>query len=324
MKIKLFNIPALAILAVAMFSFRYGFLTQQEGFSPFLNDWQYALLVLSCVLIAAGGFLMNNTYGVGREDKSGLSEATVYNIYIALNVVGVGIGYYLANLGEKPMYLGIFVVGAATLYLYATSLKQSLLISNILLALIMTLPLVAIGVFNMYFGLTNINYSMAKPMFEVLLDYIIFSFIINLILTFINDLTNSDADYNAGLNTLPITLGRARTVKILLGLCILPVLAVVVYGKVYLINLPFALAFVLLFLGGPLVFCIIKLWNGATQKEFRQMESALKLVLLFTALSIAVISFNIKLKADAETKTEGLQTDTGIGFAPQAAVFKGA
>ena len=86
MNIKLFNIPALILLAVSMFAIRYGFLTQQDGFAPALNHWQFALLVLSAVLIAAGGFLMNNAFGAGREQNATISEATGYNIYIALNV----------------------------------------------------------------------------------------------------------------------------------------------------------------------------------------------------------------------------------------------
>jgi 4-hydroxybenzoate polyprenyltransferase len=324
MKIKLFNIPALVLLAVCMFAFRYGFLTQQEGFIPALNEWQYALLVLSCVLIGAGGFLMNNAFGAGRDNNPGITEATGYNIYIGLNVVAMGIGYYIANLYERPVYMGIFIVGSATLYLYATSLKQSFLISNILLALVITLPLAAIGIFNIYYALTDENFGIARLMFKVLLDYLIFTFVINLILTFVNDLANSDADYNAGLNTLPIALGRARATRIVFGLAVIPAAAVLFYAKQYLIDLTWALCFVLVFIGGPLAFVLIKLWGATSPKDYRQLEGALKLVLLFTALSVGVITFNIKQKKDAETKTEGLQTDTGIGFAPQAAVFTGA
>jgi 4-hydroxybenzoate polyprenyltransferase len=294
MKIKLFNIPALALLAVCMFAFRYGFLIQQPGFTPALNGWQYALLVLSCVLIAAGGFLINNTFGVGREHKAQLTEATVYNLYIALNIVAAGIGYYIANIGEKPMYLGIFVVAAATLYLYATSLKQTFLISNILLALVMTLPLVAIGIFNIYYVLSPETFALTRLMFEVLLDYIVFGFVINLILTFINDLANTDADYNAGLSTMPIVLGRARAVKIVLGFTLIPVALVLYYCQSHLLNLPVALGFVLLFVCGPLVYMLIKLWGAGSRKDFTHLEGLLKLVLLSTALSIVVITLTVK------------------------------
>ncbi len=324
MNIRLFNIPTLILLAVCMFAFRYGFLTQQNGFAPALNEWQYALLVLAGVLVAAGGFLMNNAFSAGRENNTGISEATGYNIYIALNIVAVGIAYYLSNLFDKPMYAGIFVVASASLYLYATSLKQSLLVSNIIMAVVCTLPLVAIGVFNIYFALNEVTIGTARPIFLILLDYIVFTFVINLILTFVNDLANSDADYNAGLNTLPILLGRARTQKIILALSIIPAAMLLYYGQEYLINLPYALGFVLLFVGGPLAYMLIKLWNARTSGDFKHIEGVLKLVVLFTALSIGVITFNIKLKQDAKEQTEKPQADTGVGLAPQAAVFEGA
>jgi 4-hydroxybenzoate polyprenyltransferase len=319
---KLFNIPALVLLAVCMFIFRYGFLTQQPGFVPALNEWQYALLVLSSVLIAAGGFLMNNAFGYGREDKQPISEAKGYNIYLALNITGVGIGYYIANLAERPMFTGIFIVAAATLYIYATSLKQTIVVSNIILALVITLPVIGIGIFNIYYALIEENRAYTATLFDLLLDYSIFTFVIALLLTFINDLATTDADYNAGINTLPIALGRTRTIKIVLAFTLLPVAMLVYYGQEYIINLTYALGFGILFLLGPLVYFIIKLWNAATQKDFRHLEKVLQLLLLFTALSIAAITYNINIniKKNAEEKTEQIQANTGIRIATQAAV----
>jgi 4-hydroxybenzoate polyprenyltransferase len=317
---KLFNIPALLVLTVSMFAFRYGFLTQQEYFVPALNDWQYALLVLSCVLIAAGGFLMNNAFGYGQEDKQPISEAKGYNIYGALNLVAFGIGYYIASLADKPIYMGIFLAGAATLYIYATSLKQTIIISNILLALVVTLPLIAIGIFNIYYGLTEANQPYASLLFKVLLDYSVFIFTISLILTFIYDLANADADYNAGICTLPIAIGRARTIKIVLGLTIIPVAMLLYYGQSYIINLTYGLGYGLLFIMGPLVYFGIKLFKAGSPKDFKHLANVLQLLLLFTSISIAVITYNINIKKDAEKKTEQIQANTGIRFAAKATV----
>jgi 4-hydroxybenzoate polyprenyltransferase len=302
--LKLINLPELLLLAIGMFVFRYGFLTEQRigqvEILPALNDWQYALLVLSCVFIAAGGFFINNTSGVGHKATS-LSEAQSYNLYIVFTIIGVGLGYYIANYTGKPMFTGIFVVAAATIYIYSTSLKQTLLVSNIIIALTIALPIVAIGIFNFYPLLTiyddpNVLVRLAS-LFDTLLDYGIFTFTIGVLLTFVNDLANTDNDHNSGISTLPIILGKDRTVKIVCALAILPMAMLLYFANTYLIGLMWALGYGLLFLLGPIIYFVIKMWSARTQKDFRHLEVVLKLVLLFTAISIAVITFNIKYNA---------------------------
>jgi len=317
---KLFNIPVLVLLAVVMFIFKYGFLDCQPDLIIALNNWQYALMVLSCMLIAAGGFFMNNVFGVGKDAHPHITEAKGYNIYMIINIVALGIGYYIANYTGHGAFVGIFIVGAGTLYIYATSLKQTLLISNILIALLIALPVVLIGIFTLYPIITSNNQPMLAQLFDLMIDYAIFSFITGLILTFVNDLANTDNDYNAGLNTLPIILGRARTLKIVLALSLIPVALLLYYLQAYIINLTYALAYAILFILGPLVYLLIRLWNAANPKDFKHLEKVLQLLLLFTALSVAVLTYNINIKRNAEEKTEQLQANTGIGLTPQAAV----
>jgi len=317
---KLFNIPALLLLAVSMFVFKYGFLDQEPDIFTALSHWQYALMVFACVLIAAGGFFMNNVFGVGKEPHPQITEAKGYNIYIALNLVAIGIGYYIANYIGKGAFTGIFIVAAGTLYIYATSLKQTLIVSNIIIALIIALPVVTIGIFTLYPVITPDNQPIMGRLFDLLLDYAIFSFIIGLIMTFITDLANTDADYNAGLTTLPIVLGRARTIKIVLAFTLLPVGLIVYYLESYIINLTYALGYAILFILGPLVYMLIKLWSAAASKDFKHLEKVLQLLLLFVALSVAVLTYNINLKRNATEKTEQIQANTGIRIAAQAAI----
>ena len=293
---KLLNIPDLIILALSLFIFRYGFISAQEAIMPALNDWQYALLAFSCVFIAAGAYFLNNTSGIGHGEN-GVSEAQSYNVYLVFTVLGGALGYYIADFTGKPMFVVIFVVAAAVLYVYTTSLKQTILISNILIAFTSILPVVAIGIFNFFPLLIPETKSMLSVLFSLLLDYASFIFVITLLLTFAQDLANTDSDYNAGINTLPIALGKDRTIKIVCGLTILPITMILYYVNTYLINLMWAMGFCLLFLLGPIIYFAIKLWNSKTQKDFAQLVTVMKLVLFFTSVSIAVITFNIKYNA---------------------------
>ena len=295
--IKLYGLQNVLLLAFGMFAFKYGFLDKQANVALALNHWQYALMVLACMLIAAGGAFINNVAGVGKENTTQYSEATAYNIYIALTLAGVGLGYYIANFTGRPMFSGVFIAGAATLYIYATSLKQTILVSNILISLTLTLPIVAIGIFTLFPVLTNDNRPLLAILFRIMLDYALFIFVTGLLITFVKDLATNDDDYNSGITTLPIALGRARALKIVLAFTIVPIAMLFYYGNTYIIDLTLALGYGSLFIFGPLVYFVIKVWSAKTQKDFLHLENVLRVVLFFTLLSIVVITLNIEWNA---------------------------
>jgi 4-hydroxybenzoate polyprenyltransferase len=53
----------------------------------------------------------------------------------------------LSNVILKPSFAAIFILIAATLYIYATSLKQMLLLGNIVVALLLSFSVIIIGIF---------------------------------------------------------------------------------------------------------------------------------------------------------------------------------
>lgn len=295
--LKYFDLPGLLILAIGMLTFKVGFLDKQAGSLQTLGMGHYLLLILATVLVAGAGFFMNNAFGYGKDTNPDITEGKGYNIYIALNLAGIGIIYYLSDMLGKPMLLtGLYVTAAATMYFYATSLKEMVVVSNLLVALLTGLPVLAIGLFQLY-PLMGIATEESKPvlalLFRIFIDYSVFTAVIGLGLSLLYDLANSDADYNQGLNTLPILIGRDRAAKVAAGLLVLPIVLFVYYCDKYLLQLLYAVAYGLVFVVGLLAYAIIKVLQAKTAKEFDHIVSIVKLVLLFTAFSIAVITFNI-------------------------------
>ncbi|RZJ56806.1 MAG: prenyltransferase, partial [Flavobacterium sp.] len=294
--LRLINYKYLALLAIAQLVFRYGFLELQANLPIALSDWQYALFVLSSVCIAGGGFLINNVISAGRISAESLqtnykiSESKAYNFYAALNIIGVGIGFYLANYIGSSGFALLFIAISGTLYLYASSLRQSLLIGNFIIAIIAALAIIGIGIFNLYPVITATNRPQLSLLFRLFIDYGIFTFFIVLVLTFVRDLIDSDTDYNSGATSLPIALGRGRTAKVAFAVAIIPVALLLYYANTYIVTLLWALIYGLVFILGPLIYFLIKIWSAATRKEFVQLGKVLDMVLFFTALSIAVIT----------------------------------
>ena len=305
--LKLIRYQNLLMLAFMQFVFRYGFLKLQN-IPLALADWQYGLLVLSTVLIAAAGYVINDIFDQSTDTENkpdkvivgkSITETRAYNIYVALNVTGVGIGFYLSNVILKPGFAAVFILIAATLYIYATSLKQMLLLGNIVVALLLSFSVVIIGIFDLYPAIDAGNQSVMANLFSVLLDYALFAFMINFIREIVKDLEDLHGDSAQGMKTLAIILGIDKTSKFIFVLGLIPIVSLLVYINNYFVanDLFIATIYAFLFVVAPLIYFTLKIWTAKTKKEFNGLSLLLKWILLFGILSIVVITLNIKCNA---------------------------
>ena len=305
--LNLIRYKNLLMLAFMQLIFRYGFLKLQK-IDLALSDWQYGLLVLSTVLIAAAGYVINDIFDqeTDRNNKptkvivgKSISENKAYNIYAILNVSGVAIGFYLSNVIMRPNFAAIFILIAATLYIYATSLKQMLLIGNIVVALLLALSVIIIGVFDIFPATHSGNQELMASLFSILLDYAIFAFMINFLREIVKDLEDFDGDYKQGMKTLAIYLGINKTSKLVCALSIIPILCLLNYMNTYLItnNLIVAVIYGLLFILGPMLYFSIKIATAQSKTEFIHLSKVLKWILFFGIVSVLIITLNIQWNA---------------------------
>ena len=305
--LKLIRYKNLLMLAFMQLLFRYAFLKQQN-IPLALNDWQYILLVLSTVLLAAAGYVINNIYDVATDTINkpndvvvgkGISETTAYNIYIGLNITGVAIGFVLANIILRPSFASLFILIASLLYFYSTTLKQIMILGNFVVALLLSVSVLIIGVFDLFPATNAENQAQMASLFSILIDYALFAFMINFIREIIKDIEDVNGDYNQGMNTLPIAIGISRSLKIALAFAIIPFISCMLYVKTYFFenNLFFATFYAFAFVLAPLLYFIVKILSAKNQKDYHHLSMVLKLILLFGILSILVINLNIKYNA---------------------------
>lgn len=285
----------------------FGFLKLQNiGLA--LTNFQFLILVLSTVSIAGAGYLINDildqdTDAINKPNRiiigNSISEKKAYNFYILLNCIGVGAGFYLSNVIEKSSFAAVFVIIAITLYLYATNLKQSLLIGNILISILIALSVLIVGIFDLYPIITYENQAFLAVVFKIIVDYSIFAFIINFLREIVKDLEDIEGDSKLGMNTLPIALGVSRATKFVFGLSFIPILVLIFYVNHYYFQnkLYYSTLYSIIFLIAPTIFFTIKMWNAKAKKDFHNLSSILKIILFFGILSILVVSLEIKYNA---------------------------
>lgn len=300
--LKLIKYQNLLLLVMMQLVFRYLFLTQSY-IDLALTDFNYILLVLSTVCIAAGGAVMQHIMNQEEDEikqpkhrlvGTKISEAAAYNWYIGLTIVGVGIGFYLANVIYKPTFASLFVLVATLLYVQATNLKQIPLLGNCITALLVAISIAVIALFDIFPATYISNKVRMSEVFGILIDYAVLGFGLTLIKELLRDLKNRATDDMLGNNTVVTRFGLNKA-KSLLGVIIVVVLgAILYYCNTFLFELTIALSFILLTMVGPLLFMGIKLITSTTQKEFALLERTLQVVLFCSILSVAVILYTLK------------------------------
>jgi 4-hydroxybenzoate polyprenyltransferase len=301
---KLIRFQNLLLLALMQLIFRFGYL-ELIKIPLSLFYWQYSLLVLATVLIAAGGYVINDIFDQEADEINkpkatiigkSISETNAYTIYAALTIAGVACGFILANSVNHPNFAIIFVLIATLLYFYASTLKQVAVIGNIVVAALLAFSVIIIGIFDIFPNTFDFNQQQMSVAFAILLDYAKFAFIINLVREIVKDCEDFKGDNLQGMRTLPIVIGVERTTKIAFALLLLPTvyLFYYIYNYLYQNELFYGIFYVFIFVIAPIIYSLIQIWNAKEKNDFHFISKILKWVIFFGILSVAVVTLNIK------------------------------
>lgn len=284
----------------------YTQLTDTNNFVA-LSHFQFVLLTVATVCIAAGGYIINDIFdqqtdAIANKRIVGVSvsESTAYNLYVIVNVLGVAIGFYLSNNFDKPSFTAFFIITSALLYVYATTLKRVAVVGNVIVALLVALSVVLIGIFDLvpstHFGneIWEGNKIQMQQAFKIITDYAIFCFLINFIREIVKDVEDTDADYASGIATLPVLIGKKRTVKMASFLGLFSSIILVYYITTYLYQYNYVVYYFLLFIVAPLLIFSFKSWSAKKQSDYKGLSLLLKIILFFGILSVFVITYSYK------------------------------
>ncbi|WP_166963389.1 geranylgeranylglycerol-phosphate geranylgeranyltransferase [Yeosuana marina] len=292
--INLIRWKNLLMIALAQYLIKYALL-QPFAVNMSLSHFEFSLLALATICIAAAGNIINDIYDIETDfinkpkqiiiGKT-ITEKTAYNLFIVFNVIGVGIGFFVSNSIGKSELFSIFVIISILLYLYASFLKQTFLIGNIIVSALVAFSIIIVGIFELIPAMTSQNQAIQLTFFKIILDYALFAFMLNFLREIAKDIEDVDGDFKTGMHTLPIVIGRERASKVLFWLSLIPLLIIIYYINTSLYKQPIAVGYFLIFLVGPLIYTSIKLFSAKTKKAFHSISNLLKLVMLFGMLSL--------------------------------------
>ncbi|HNW98876.1 MAG TPA: geranylgeranylglycerol-phosphate geranylgeranyltransferase [Bacteroidales bacterium] len=271
-----------------------------EHISPAFSHFDFALLVLSTVLIAAAGYAINDYFDIrsdriNRPDKivigKHLSRRFAMLIHTIFNIVAVLIGTYLSYKVHSYKLAPIFIIISILLWLYSVKYKSYFLVGNIIVAFVSAFTIIIVWLFDMYAlrlsGQAIIaNYRLLN---FFLWAYISYSFATSLIREIIKDIEDFEGDAKCGCSTLPVVMGVSKTKYVLIGIITI-VIASLVYIDIIIYPLHFAIIFwyILLLLVLPFVYMIYVVIIAKDKSDYSFLSNISKFIMIAGAASMAL------------------------------------
>jgi len=275
--------------------------------------WYYfVLLVLATVLIAAGGYVINDYFDIKTDliNKGKVIVGTKiprrkammwHNI---LNIIGVLIGFYISWKAGFFMMGVLFLLASGLLYFYSASYKRQFLIGNIVVAILTaTVPiLVVLYDWPALYRYYTINATSLPPInfiFYWVAGFALFAFLTTLTREIIKDIEDFEGDIAYGRNTVPVVIGElsAKVVSI----CLIIITTVLLYLTWYFfINDKITLIYISAAIVVPFLLTIYKVITGSNREQLHYASSIMKIAMLtgilYSVVVKVILSWNLLLK----------------------------
>lgn len=295
--LKLVRIENLLMIAFSQIILKYTFLNKAEILQA-LSDWKYFLLIIATISIAAAGYIINDIYDVdvdhiNKPDKvyvgTHISEKNAYNLYFILNIIGVGLGFYLSRAVGKPSIAAVFVICSALLYVYSNGLKQIPLVGNAVIAALAALSILVVGLFNIFPFIFDFNKEVMFSILSVIIDYAVLAFLLHFAREIIKTIEDIEGDKAFEITTVASYFGITVS-KIITSITLLGFIGYACYFIYYnIMHMPFVIGYFVVLLFLPTLFVIFKIIKAQTKEDFSFISKILKFIMLTTIFSLTAI-----------------------------------
>ena len=268
-----------------------------------VSNLEFSLLTLSVLLIAAGGYIINDIFDV-EADKINKPRNVYIGVtigkkkasyaYLFLSLTGLIIGIYISFSKDFQINSLIFIFTSLGLILYSKNLKKIALIGNLIVSIFISLVILLVYLFERGSEKPSSIWGAIDSIFSsitLLYFFGFFSFLITLIREIIKDIEDIDGDKIIEMKTLPIILGRKRSKSIALVLvCILILLIIIWSIDLVQLNSVYLLKYITILITLPLCYFFHQLWFAKTKKEYAALSTLLKSIMLFGILSMLLFT----------------------------------
>ncbi|MBA3704772.1 MAG: geranylgeranylglycerol-phosphate geranylgeranyltransferase [Bacteroidetes bacterium] len=295
--LKLIRVQNLLIIAFTQCMVRWCLvapLLKIRGYELQLSNFLFSLLVLSTVMVAAAGYVINDYFDINIDKINkperlvigkGVKRRVAIGAHTVMNFIAILIGFYISySIGAWKLIV-VYFFWAFGLWFYSTHFKRQFLIGNLIIAVFVALVPLVVGIYELL--LCYKVYSVPgeivsfKEIWDRILAITFFAFVTTLLREMIKDIEDYEGDKKYGCKTLPIVIG-IKPAKI--GIVAITIITMLSLASMQLLQwrnkdmvsfFYFSIALQL-----PFVFLIYKTVVAQTKKEYRFAGITAKFIML--------------------------------------------
>ena len=277
-------------------------------FGEQLPWWLLTLLILATVLVAAGGYVINDYFDVridaiNRPDRlvvtRSVSKEQAMRLFQVLTATGIVCGLIAAWCTRSWVLAVVYIFVPGLLWFYSASYKRQFVIGNLIIAFISALCPLLIAISNVaylkYRYRDIIDYTtLPHDIYMWIGGFAAFAFIGTFIREVIKDLQDQMGDRELECHSLPVVCGE-RVTKVIVTLVLLLMAGAVVWLTWWVIPFPHTwqslhVRYVILGLLVPMACVLWLLWAARISSDYRTAQIVMKFVLLMGVLYSFVIN----------------------------------
>ena len=309
--LKILRLPNLAIILFTQGLYRFCIVEPFYGFgasSPALSYFEFGLLMFSTILIAGGGYIINDIFDVqpdkiNKPEKAiagkiiGIKKLKIY--YWAISLTGIITGVWLSwHIGQVQLGL-IFPIVSIMLWYYSSRYQKTVLTGNLLISLMSGLVVLIVWLFEVFALIHDpVKYVDVMPQLKIVgwitLGYALFAFLLSLIREILKDIEDREGDQRQGYKTLVIRYGLrvAKRFTLVLQMITIVLLAIAQY-VLYVHDLTLVFWYLLIAVQMLMVYFIIQTATAQSKDEFHFLSNAAKLIMVAGILSMQLFYISV-------------------------------
>ena len=288
------------------FSLVNPFYSDNENSFSFFRGRHFLMLMISSLLIAAAGNIINDYFDrnideINKPEKkiidTLIKRRWAIVMHIVFSLVAILIGFYIDS--QTPVFwLGLSnLVCVFLLFGYSISLKKKLLAGNILISLL-TAWVILVCFLCYYRSLSCYGcepfewQAQLRRFIRISFLYAGFAFVISLIREVVKDMEDMEGDRKYGCNTIPIAWGIPAS-KVFVAVWLVVLIGMIGIVQFYVLQFGWlwSAVYCISLIIIPLVWILQKLFKAQVPKDYHQLSTVIKVVMLTGLLSMIFFKF---------------------------------
>ena len=295
--LKLIRTQNLLIIAFTQYMVRWFLLyplLKIHGFELQLSNFHFFLLVLSTVMIAAAGYIINDYFDVAidRVNKperlvidKGIKRRVAMGAHTVINILAILIALYVSHQAGSLKLIVVHILCAAGLWFYSTNFKRQFLIGNLMISIFTALVPFIVGLYELLpvhkIYSEMIDETSLQEEWKFVLGISFFAFIVTLLREIIKDMEDVEGDEKYGCKTMPIVIGIRASKNMSIVLAVFTMVFLVYFQTIkWSTSNLLSASYIGIAIQLPFIYLIYRLITAKEKKDFKIAGNVAKFIML--------------------------------------------